>query len=371
MRRKVLIIPDKFKGTLTGPEAAQAIARGWAAVYPEDELELMPMSDGGDGFGEALAFLFRAERFIVPTVDAAHRPREGAYWWDPHTRTIIIETAQIIGLALLPPGQFHPFELDTFGLGKVFQDAASKSPKAWIIGIGGSATNDGGFGMARALGWEFRDQDNKSIDRWTCLEALATIAEPPQFLTPSAASITIAVDVQNKLLGAEGASRIYGPQKGLTPADFATAEACLGKLSDIYFKQFGRNIAEERGTGAAGGLGFGLKAFCGGVFESGFHIFARLAKLEEQIQAADLVITGEGSLDAQTMMGKGVGALALECKKKNVAVLALAGQSSATGDLFTSVRSLVPTFGSFDQIRLRSGELLEELATRAARDWRD
>ena len=149
MPLKVLIIPDKFKGTLTAREAAETIARGWRKIRPEDTLELLPMSDGGDGFGEVMGKLINARIQTTPTVDAAHRPCQSQWWWEPKTKTAIIESARVIGLAMLPPGKFHPFALDTFGLGKVIQAAARKGAKRCLVGIGGSATNDGGFGMAR------------------------------------------------------------------------------------------------------------------------------------------------------------------------------------------------------------------------------
>ena len=158
----VLIIPDKFKGTLTAAAAAEAIARGWRKARPHDSLDLLPMSDGGDGFGEVTSALLRARVQRVKTVDAAHRPCVARWWWEPRTRTAIIESAAVIGLAMLPPRRFHPFQLDTLGLGAVVRAAREKGGRRCLMGIGGSATNDGGFGLARALGWEFLDRSGES-----------------------------------------------------------------------------------------------------------------------------------------------------------------------------------------------------------------
>src|SRR5579871_4844392 len=149
MPLRILIAPDKFKGTLTAHQAAEHIALGWYAVRPDDKLELLPISDGGDGFGEVTAPLFSATARSTNTQDAAHRPCTAAWWWDAKNATAIVESARVIGLALLPPGEFHPFDLDTSGLAVVLRDAISAGASRLIIGIGGSATNDGGFGMAR------------------------------------------------------------------------------------------------------------------------------------------------------------------------------------------------------------------------------
>src|SRR5437867_1363494 len=156
---KVLVVPDKFKGTLTAQAAAELIAEGWHEARPQDKLELLPMSDGGDGFGEVLSRLLDVQEQTIATLDAAHSPREAKWWWDPKTRTAIIESAKIIGLALLPPNKFHPFDLDTFGLGAALQAAADMCARHCLMGIGGSATNDGVVVVAGSLGWQYHDTD--------------------------------------------------------------------------------------------------------------------------------------------------------------------------------------------------------------------
>ena len=161
---RILIIPDKFKGTLTAEAAAEAIARGWRKARPQDALDLLPMSDGGDGFGEVISRLLAAKVQTIKTVDAAHRPCLAKWWWEPKTKTAIVESATVIGLAMLPSKQFHPFDLDTFGMAAVLRAAAAKGARRCLIGIGGSATNDAGFGLARGLGWEFLDPDGLHIN---------------------------------------------------------------------------------------------------------------------------------------------------------------------------------------------------------------
>jgi glycerate kinase len=363
----VLIIPDKFKGTLTAHAAAEAIARGWRKARARDLLDLLPMSDGGDGFGEVTSALLQAKSQRLKTVDAAYRPCVAKWWWEPRTRTAIIESAAVIGLAMLPPKRFHPFQLGTLGLGAVVRAAAKKGATRCLIGIGGSATNDGGFGLARELSWQFFDRDGQLIERWTELPGLDRIRAPRR--RQWFARCLVATDVQNPLLGPRGASRVYGPQKGLRQQDFALAERCLGRLARVVRQQFGRNLAREPGAGAAGGLGFGLLAFLGAESRAGFDLFARHAGLERRLRAADLVITGEGAIDHSTLMGKGVGEIARHCRRLNIPCIALAGRVSAsreTVEFFAQTHALTE-LTTVQQAQARPARWLEHLAEQVAR----
>ncbi|MGD0259263.1 MAG: glycerate kinase [Verrucomicrobiota bacterium] len=366
MPLRVLIIPDKFKGTLTAAAAAEAIARGWRKARAHDSLDRLPMSDGGDGFGEVTSALLKARLQRVQAVDAAHRPCVARWWWEPRTKTAVIESAAVIGLAMLPPKRCHPFQLDTLGLGAVVRAAAKKGARRCLMGIGGSATNDGGFGLARALGWEFLDRQGELIERWTGLDLLERIRAPQRRRWFS--SFVVATDVQNRLLGRRGATRVYGPQKGLRPQDFTLAEHCLGRLGRVAKKQFGRDFAREPGAGAAGGLGFGLLAFLGAELQPGFDLFARQAALERHLRAADLVVTGEGTIDRSTLMGKGVGEIALRCRKLKIPCMGLAGIVSAsleTGAFFTQARALAE-LTTVAQAKAKPAYWLERLAEQVA-----
>lgn len=369
MPLQVLIVPDKFKGTLTARQAAEAIARGWTSVRPADVLSLLPMSDGGDGFGEIISGLIGAGPRQTKTVDAAHRPLEAAWWWHEESKTAIIESARVIGLAMLPRGKYHPFELDTSGLGAVLRDAANRGATNCIVGIGGSATNDGGFGMARALGWQFFNAHEEDISRWTELHRLALIRPPAN--TRPFASLTVAVDVQNPLLGPSGCSRVYGPQKSLT--EFDLAERCLGRLAAVMESELKIAHAETPGAGAAGGLGYGLMSFLGATMEPGIDIFERHARLSGRIRQSQLVLTGEGALDAQTLMGKGVGEIANICQRHGVPCLGLAGfvpdpeQAKAK---FAGTWALTPHFTDKESAMREPGLWLERLAAKAAQEWR-
>ena len=375
MGLKVLVLPDKFKGTLTAAEAADAIARGWLQARPNDVLELLPMSDGGDGFGEVTSASLNAQVKRVKTVNAAHRPCTAKWWWQANDHIAIIESATVIGLAMLPPGKFHPFELDTFGLGALLQAAVAIGARQCLIGIGGSATNDGGFGLARALGWQFLDAKDAQIKNWTELDKLKNISPPkrPGKLGQGKNSleIRVAVDVQNPLLGADGASRVYGPQKGLKEADFEKAESSLGKLALVVKGYLGHDVSRKPGTGAAGGLGFGLVAFCSARLEPGFDLFAGLAHLEEQMRRADLVITGEGKIDHSTLMGKGVGQIAQRCGELKKPCIALGGvvePETRKRQVFAKVQGLTE-LTTLEQATRNPGVWLEHLSQQVANSW--
>jgi len=366
----VLIIPDKFKGTLSAAAAAAAIACGWRRARPTDRIDVLPMTDGGDGFGETFGKLLGARPRPISTADAAHRPCRGRWWLAPDGRTAVVESANVIGLAMLPPGRFHPFELDTFGLGRVILAAAEAGARRCLVGLGGSATNDGGFGLARALGWQFLDERGAPISRWIDLTNLACVVRPKRRRWFK--QLQVAVDVSNPLLGARGASRIYGPQKGLRPEDFRPAERALGRLAVVVERELGAEFATIPGAGAAGGLGFGFAAFLGARIVPGFELFARQTQLQRRLCEADLVITGEGALDRSTLMGKGVGEIGRRSNRQGIPCLALGGRVSSQRRL----RSLFAEIHALDELtdladaKARAAFWLERLAAQLSRRWR-
>lgn len=366
----VVVIPDKFKGTLTAREAAEAIERGWRSVRPSDQLELIPMSDGGDGFGETMALQAGGVRRRAKTVNAAGESIWAPWWWLPKSRTAVVETARVIGLALLPPGKHHPFDLDSLGLGVLLQKVFAAGPKSCLIGLGGSATNDGGMGMARALGWRFLDSKNQALERWTELGSLRRVEGPGRAVTLP--EIVVAVDVENRLLGKRGAARVYGPQKGLREQDFPLTDECFRALAQATGRCLGRDDSRRAGAGAAGGLGFGCFAFLGGQAQSGFDLFAARANLDRRLGRADLVITGEGSIDRSSLMGKGVGRVAQWCREHETPCLGLGGRVKATAKLQQWFDKLYSTIESgrdpalaIDRPRAR----LCQIARLAALEW--
>lgn len=351
---------------MTASAAARAIARGWSKARPHDSLDLLPITDGGDGFGEAMGGLLQAKVVSTPTVDAAHLPCRSKWWWEPRTKTAIIESASAIGLAMLPPKRFHPFGLDTFGLGRLLEAAVRRKARRCLIGIGGSATNDAGFGLACALGWQFVDPSGCLIERWTRLSNLEHIKSPQKDHWFD--ELLVAVDVQNPLLGKRGATRVYGPQKGVRPKDFELAERCLRRLAVVAKTALELDFANVPGSGAAGGLGFGLTTFAGGRLEPGFDLFAELADLENRLRRVDLVITGEGRIDHSTLMGKGVGQIAKNCKNLKIPCIAVAGAAHFDARLrrnFDEVHALLDITSKREAMN-RSAHWLEHLAQKVA-----
>ena len=368
MALRILIVTDKFKGSLTAHQAAAAIARGWRKARPKDFLDLLPMSDGGDGFGEVLSGLLAAKERSIKTLDAAHRDVPCVWWWQAKTRTAIIESAKVNGLAMLTGKGLHPFQLDTFGLGKVLRATEKAGAKKCVIGIGGSATNEGGFGLACALGWKFFARSGRRLDEWWQLSELTKITAPRAWLKPR---LLVAVDVRNPLLGPSGCSRIYGPQKGLSPHDFPLAEKSLARMAAVLKEQHGLGDTDVPGAGAAGGLGFGLHAFAKAEIVSGFDLFASYAQLEKRIRAADAVITGEGAMDEQTRMGKGVGQIARYCARLGVPCLGLAGTIHASvrqSKLFAPARALTE-IADLPRAKSEAASCLEQLSEEMARVW--
>jgi glycerate kinase len=372
MSRRILIAPDKFKGTLTAREAAEAIARGWARVHPLDVLVTVPVSDGGDGFGSVLAAAVEGGERETSTVDAAHRPRRAPWWWSEGRSVAVVETAQVVGLALLPPRAFHPFALDTFGIGAVLQDAVDAGARECWVGIGGSATNDGGFGLARSMGWEFLDASGQAIGRWTDLGRLHAVRRPTSARL-AGCRVTVAVDVDNPLMGPLGCSRVYGPQKGLRLEDMALAEEALGRLAEVMAAELGTDLATLPGSGAAGGLGFALRAFLGARAESGFEMVARAVGLDAHLASCDLVLTGEGSLDRQSLMGKGTGRLAARARAAGRRCIGLAGRvepvsaEEKAASPFDEAWGVAPALASVEEAMGRPAHWLEQLAAVVAR----
>ncbi|MBM3845893.1 MAG: glycerate kinase [Verrucomicrobia bacterium] len=383
---RILIAPDKFKGSLSADAVAAAIEEGWRRTRPLDCIERVPISDGGDGFGFLLAGLLGAEERVTKVIDAAGRPIQASWWFHEQSRTAVIEAAQANGLAQLPSGVFHPFVLDTFGVGMLLEECAKARPLRCLIGIGGSATNDGGFGMARAVGWKFLDQRNEPISSWTELvgeragqfkggdesaagfERRMSRCEPPA-TSISLGEILVAVDVRNPLLGEEGCTRCYGPQKGLKPGDFERAEAALGTLQAGMSSREKAGIERLPGAGAAGGLGYGLAVFLGARLVPGFDLYAEKAGLPKRIQEVDLVITGEGKIDRTTLMGKGAGGIAHLCAELGKPCIALGGGTDGEPGLaarFTRVATLVPDQTTLEEALRQPARHLADLAASVA-----
>jgi len=274
--------------------------------------------------------------------------------------------SEAAGMWRLSRDERDPLRTDTFGVGEMILDAAQYGAREMIIGLGGSATNDGGFGMARALGFRF-DYEHEHEKKVTCLFHLVKIAKPKELTLPK---IIAAVDVRNPLLGENGATRVFGPQKGAADDKIDNLERALAKLADVVSKEFGVDYRDEPGAGAAGGLGFGLMSFCGARIRQGFDVVAEAVRLESKMKDVDLVITGEGSLDRQTLEGKTPAGVARLARKLGKRVFAIAGrrdENRQVRELFDEVYALAePGMSERENIK-RAAELLRERAQELAK----
>jgi glycerate 2-kinase len=319
----VLIACDKFKGTLTAAEACAAVAAGIHRLWPKAHLTLRPMADGGEGTARVICDACDG-RWLTETVTGPMGDKVSAGWaWLEDTRTAVIEMSEASGLRLVAPERRNPWRASTVGTGELMQAAIRKGAQKLVVGIGGSATNDGGSGMARAMGYRFLDANGAEIEPLPAtLESLARI-EPPA--NPQLPEIIAACDVTNPLLGPQGATAVYGPQKGVRLERIPSFEAALAHYADIVKRDLGVNLADTPGAGAAGGLGFGLMTFCRAKMEPGFDLVARVAELEAAVRTADLVITGEGCVDHQTLHGKGPAGVAAMARRMGKPVVAVGG----------------------------------------------
>lgn len=320
----VLIACDKFKGTLTAAEACEAVARGIVQVWPGAQCFSRPMADGGEGTArvicEACGGVWLEEEVTGPLGD---KVRAGWAWLEG-TETAVIEMSEASGLKLVDPSRRNPWRATTAGTGELMQAAIRRGARRVIVGIGGSATNDGGSGMAWAMGYRFLDGEGKGFFPLPAnLDTLAKIVPPEN--VDGLPEIIAACDVTNPLLGPDGATAVYGPQKGVRLERIPAFEAGLQHLAAVARRDLGRDLAEAPGAGAAGGLGFGLMTFCRAAMQPGFDLVAEVTRLEAAVRAADLVITGEGCVDAQTLHGKGPAGVADMARRLGKPVVAVGG----------------------------------------------
>jgi len=361
---RFLIAPDKFKGSLTAREVADNISIGLRQVLPDAQIEILPLADGGEGTAEVICNALGGSWITCKAHDPLGREIEARYAWIEDRKLGVMEMSEAAGMRRLRENEREPLRTNTFGVGEMIVQAARHGAEDLIVGLGGSATNDGGFGMARALGFRFftakRAQQLRSgIGN---LSELAEIDRPGKLLLPR---ITAAADVRNPLLGQNGATRIFGPQKGVSPDQINILEQALAKLADVIAKEFGSDYRNEPGAGAAGGLGFGLMSFCGATIRAGFDVVAETVQLESRMNAADVIVTGEGSLDRQTLEGKtpaGIARMARKLGKQVFAIVGRAGNDTDVRGLFDNIFELGgPIAESATLVQQRAAELAANL----------
>ncbi len=319
----IVIAMDSLKGSLSSLEAGAAIREGIYKVMPDAQVVVRPLADGGEGTVEALTLGMQGHMEKVVVSDPLGRPIEAAYGILDNTKTAIVEISAAAGITLVSEEERNPLNTTTYGVGQIIRDAIGKGCRNFIIGIGGSATNDGGIGMLQALGYGFWNGDGLPVKFGAKgLQELVSITDDNVLPELSECYFKIACDVTNTLCGEYGASAIYGPQKGATPGMILQMDKWLNDYAELAAKSFPKVNKLQAGTGAAGGLGFAFLSFTNAVLESGIKMILEETELESYIREADLVITGEGRLDGQTAMGKAPSGVAALAKKYGKLVLA-------------------------------------------------
>ena len=316
---KIVIAIDSMKGSLSSIEGGKAIADGVHRVIPDAVCDVRPLADGGEGTLEALVAGLGGELREIPVPGPAGKSVVAVY--GIICNTAVVEMARAAGITLVSGVEKNPLLTTTYGVGEMIADAIAKGARKFIVGIGGSATNDGGVGMLQALGFKFLDENGRELDRGgAALKALKSIDKSHALPELSDCVFKIACDVTNPLLGPSGASAVYGPQKGATPEMVSELDAALGVYASIA-----GGDADFPGAGAAGGLGFAFKTFLGGELKSGVQLVLEETCFEERVRDADIVVTGEGRLDEQTVMGKAPIGVARIAKKYGKKVIAFSG----------------------------------------------
>ncbi|MCF2488458.1 glycerate kinase [Dyadobacter sp. CY347] len=327
----ILVAPDKFRGSLEAIDVCRAIRDGILLAYPDANVTTIPLADGGEGTAQILTQHAQGETIDVEVNDPLGRPVTASYGLSADRQTAYIEMAAASGLALLAAEERNPLLTSTYGTGQLIKDALDKGVTQIILGIGGSATTDGGIGMAQALGYRFYDKNNAMLSaKGESLNEIRCIDSIEKDSRLNAVSVTVACDVTNPLFGLNGAAHIYGPQKGADPEMVQFLDNGLKNFSHIASKTFGKDISENPGAGAAGGLGAGCLWFLNAVLKDGVSIVIEQTRIAERIKDADLVITGEGKVDEQTLSGKVVKGLADFCKIYKVPLAVVCGTLQIT-----------------------------------------
>lgn len=330
---KVVVAPDSFKGCLTALEVGEALKAGILSVCAEAVVDVVPMADGGEGTVRSLVDASAGQVLLAEVLDPLGRPVIAEYGLMGDGNTAVIEMAAASGLPLLADHERNPAITSTYGTGQLIKAALDQGARRLIIGIGGSATNDGGAGMAQALGARLLDGSGREIGRGgEALAAIASIDVSDMDRRLADAQVIVACDVTNPLTGPEGASAVYGPQKGATPDMVARLDRALSRYARVIREQLDVDVDKSEGAGAAGGLGAGLMAFLHAALRPGVEIVIEATHLADRMVGADLVVTGEGRLDSQTKRGKTPMGVARVARQLGIPVVGVAGQVSTDAD---------------------------------------
>lgn len=366
---RVVVGPDKFKGTLTAPEAARAMAEGWREADPEAEIDDVPIADGGEGTLDALvaALNGRAEELTVTGPLGEPVTAEYGVADTPEGLLAIVEMARASGLALVPEDRRDPLRATTSGTGELMLAACRHRPRRLLVCVGGSATNDAGAGMAQALGARLLDEEGRDLPPGgAALERLARIDVSRVDRAIREVEIVVATDVRNPLIGPQGASVTYGPQKGAGAEDVALLDRALGHFAAVVHRDLGLDLRHEPGAGAAGGLGAGLVAFTGARLRPGFDVVADILRLPERLGAANVAVTGEGNYDRQTEFGKAPAGFLRMARDEGCRTVLIAGRIEAGVEVPADLVYSLEDRAGLEEAVARTAELVAEAAREVA-----
>ncbi len=323
---KYVIAPDSFKGSITSIDAAKAISRAVREADEQAEVVELPMADGGEGTVDAVLLSRGGDKVTCQVEDPLGRMIAASYGWVESEKTAVIETAAASGLPLLTEEELDPWKASSYGTGQLLQDALEKGAETVILGLGGSATVDAGVGLFQALGLKVYGQDGREMGRLGGrLDRIGKVDASDLHPNLKQVKFIVASDVTNPLLGKDGAVAVFGPQKGISEEDLENFEAGMASFARVTGKAVKRNMTEEPGSGAAGGIGFLLYSLLTVEFRSGLELMVELTKLDEHLDRADVVFTGEGKVDGQSLFGKVPVGVARTARKKGIPVVAFAG----------------------------------------------
>ena len=371
---KIVVAPNAFKGTLTATQAATAIALGAREVYPDAQIAEIPVADGGDGTVGALVTA-RGGRYRSVSVDGPlGDPVLATFGLIDDGRTAVVELASASGFELIPAARRDPRKTSTYGFGQLLEAARRDGISSVIAGIGGSATNDGGAGMAQALGYRLLDREGRDLPRGgIALAGLERIDGAGLDAGWRSVKVMVACDVTNPLTGPQGASYVYGPQKGADPVAVRQLDEALAHLAEIFERELGKSVSDIPGAGAAGGTGAGLIAFLDATLTPGAALVVDASGFDDALKGADLVITGEGRADAQTAYGKAPGEVAKRAKAARIPVLLMAGSKGpgweALNELgISSIVTLDEVGDNLQQLMQDAGQMLTRATARACQE---
>ena len=323
---KFIIAPDKFKGSLTGLQFCEIVEKSFKEVLPHSEILSLPLSDGGDGTIDILEYHLKGKRHKIIVSDPLFRKVEASYLYMDAIKTAFIEMAEASGMALLSKQERNCYHTTSYGTGEIILDAIKRGAQTIILGIGGSATNDCGIGMATALGYRFEDKKgNQLVPVGRNLSLIQCINTTQVVQELSKVKFKVACDVTNPLFGKNGAAHVYGPQKGASEKEILDLDEGLQHISNLFKQELAKDIENVKGAGAAGGMGAGALVFLNTELQSGIDLVKQLIDFDKKIKQADWIITGEGKLDNQTFSGKTIQGVLASSKTKNIKVAAFCG----------------------------------------------